>query len=388
MKKLLALLLSVITIFSLAACSDQEDDDDDDRKTSKKKPTVQQNIQITPLEAPDAEPTDEEISLLYNYYDLCSEIANMTDSGYEQDYLQSIHQRLLDMEDVDRWLQTDFAKNLLENDFHADMEVDRQTLLRKFARLDDVLLSYERTVYTDNLGNLIQDEGERTFWHYDTDGTLNRIDNEDFHRGVFAHNPEIFEFRIEYNAEGQPVCKRYYSYDDQIVYMVIYNYDENNRIVSEEQRHNTSSRFVYYAYDEDGRLSQLLWDDYERHTLDYVYDESGNLVKETYSTLRLNYYQTEYYLVEQSVREYTYDNNGQRVGGSFTELNYSALNGDEVLSGTLTFLYDSDGRILQEVREYGPLVIRPGQENEVTKIHDISSETYEYTYGTYYAFSN
>lgn len=386
MKKLLAILLSIATLFSLAACN-QEDDDDDDRKSTKKH-SVNEPVEIVIPEPPNAEPSDEEISLLYDYYYLCCEIEDMLSDAYDQDYLHSMYQRLLDMKDVDRWLQTDFAKNLLEEEFHSDLEVDRRTLLGRFSVTEDTLLSYHRTSYTDNLGNITQDDSYGAYWFYDENGEVIRIENEKFLRGVFAHAPEDSAFRMEYNEDGQPVCKRYYSADDQIYYMAIYNYDENDRIVSEEHRHNTSSKYFYYTYDDQGRLSQILWDTYNRYTLDYVYDDNGNLVKETYSIQSLNYSRTEYYLLEQSVREYTYDQNGRRIGGSFSEIDYGISdNIDEILSGELTFTYDDQGRILSETREYGPRIIRPGEDSEKTQAYHISSETFEYTYGDYIRYT-
>jgi len=385
MKKLLAILLSLATLFSLAACSDQ--DDDDDRKSSKTKNTAHPSVEVVIPESSDAEPSDEEISLLYDYYYLCCDMKSMTFGDYDQDYLHSMYQRLLDMKDVDRWLQTDYAKALLEKEFSSDLEVDRQTLLGRFSVTEDTLLSYHRTSYTDNLGNVTEDDSYGTYWHYDENGEVLRIENEKFLWGVFAHAPEDYTFRMEYNEEGQPVCKRYYSSDGQIYYMVIYNY-ENDRVVSEEHRYNTSSEYFYYSYDEAGRLSQILWDTYDRYTLDYAYDDNGNLVKETYSIQTLNYSRTEYYLLEQSVREYTYDQNGKRVGGSFSEIDYGINGIDEILSGELTFTYDNQGRILSETREYGPRIIRPGEDNEKTQAYKFSSETFGYTYGDYIRYTH
>lgn len=389
MKKLLALLLSVITVFSLAACSNQDDDDDDDRK-SEKKPATQHNAEVVPFEEEQlpAEPTAEEQDALRQYYYLCQQLFYL-ETDVSQERLQSLYQQLLDAESLDHWIHSEYGKTFYENEFgNPDIITDRQTLLNKFTVMDDVLLHYRKAAWTDNLGNLNTRDSGNTFWDYNADGEVCRIQNESFYIGDFGYRASDLRFDVEYDAEGKPLCKRYYLDNDSILYMVVYTYNENGLLTEEEYRQNTSSEYVYHTYDENGRLIQTTWKNIFHYALDYTYDEAGRLASETitvYSTRSVNKTQ---FPTSRKVRTYTYDEQGNLQGGTFSETEYynTGKNISSILDGQLSFEHDENGRLLTETRTYNSKVTYPDKDSGKTIPHTVSSETYEYTYGTYYIY--
>lgn len=387
MKKLLAILLCIATLFCFAACS--EEDDDDDRKPSKKKPN-KNNVEIVLPEKNEeelpAEPTEEERDRLYQYYYLCSQCQDLS-GDLSQDQLQNLYRQLQEAEDLDRWIGSEYVENLYKNEFgEEDIIIDRQTLLNKFSLLEDVLLHYRRASWSDNLGNTETREHGDTFWDYDANGEVCRIRNEKVYMGDFGFRPSDFRFDMEYDADGKPLCKRYYLDNGDVLYMVVYAYNENGQCISEEYRSNTNSEFVYFTYDENGRLAQSAWKNIFEYTIDYAYDEEGRLIKETLTEFSSRSINKTLFPTMQKVREYTYDDNGHLQGGAFSEIDYYNIGEDisGILDGTLSFVTDEEGRILSETRTYNPKVTYPGKSNSQTIPHTVSSETYEYTYGTYY----
>lgn len=387
MKKLLAILLCIATLFCFVACS--EEDDDDDRKSSKR-PGIEQEKEdddiVLPAPKP-AEPTEEDLENLRQYYYLCYQCQDISNISQEQK--ENLYRQLVEAASLDYWLSTEYATELFVQEFNdPDLVTDRQTLLNKFVILDNVLLHYRRASHTDNLGNVNTNDHGDTFWEYDENGNVCRLQNAKYYLGDFCAYAYDNYFTTEYDTDGKILNQRYYLIDGTVFVMVIYNYDENDRLISEEHRQNTTSRFVYYSYDENGRLAQISWENLLNYTLDYAYDDQGRLIQETFTEwVRGGFLSSdERYPSSQNIREYRYDAKGVRCDGSFSEIEYYN-HGESIgtlISGTLSFEYDNEGRLMTETRTYNPKRLNIGSSIEETVPHTVNSETYEYTYGTYY----
>lgn len=420
MKKLLAILLCMATLFSLAACGEKEEESSRRKNKEKEK----SNLEILP-NAPVAGnyeensyeentyeeddytpdyPTEEEYALLNEYLRICHDLYYYSNSHISaevtpgefvsgNDALLYYHNRLQQMEAVDRWLNTAYIQNL--DYYSSEIPIDRQTVLSGFSFVEDVVLSYICTRKEDNLGNVQYHSANNSIqqvatWEYSPDGQLNRINYEDTQITPIHYFTDDQRFEIEYDDKGRISCKKYFNIYDAVAFLLVYSYNEADQLVSVEQRYNTTSNFYEFSYDESGRLAQIRWENVFTYTIDYTYDQQGLLIEErlgewtTYSSIFAPESNFDY-LLSENIHAYTYDEKGNLTTGTFTKLHYYSYgeNISNSTTDTVSYTLDNQGRVLKEEITYGPTVSHPGQDIETSTPSATCSKTFEYIYGTY-----
>ncbi|MCD7752493.1 MAG: hypothetical protein LUI10_12305, partial [Lachnospiraceae bacterium] len=172
-----------------------------------------------------------------------------------------------------------------------------------------------------------------------------------------------------------------------------YTYDESNLLLSSFVEHYRDGSFTYQetkAYD-DGRLINQEYkypsDDSLGYNIEYMYDEDGNLIKETWSGREARVLEYRYengLLVEictvagysnASTIYYTYDESGNLL----SQLDVGQNDSSHVL---FEYTYDEDGNVLtkSESMDIGKYSITKDWENVYVYNNGQLIEMYEYFY--------
>jgi YD repeat-containing protein len=293
-----------------------------------------------------------------------------------------------------------------------------------------ILLSdaYVHSYEYDSKGNVaarITPNGAVIHYTYDN---LNRLIN------ITYPNPNGYTVSYTYDAHGNRTSmtdphgttEYYYDWLNRLVYiyypnasyLLIYNYDRSGKLISityPDQNQTT----INYTYDTDGRLYTVV---YPSGTVSYTYDNnSNNLIQKTlpngvyttytYDTAKritntVNYqsnglpisgYQYTYDANSNITKEvettstgaitknYTYDNLNRLTNASYSDGTYETYTYDsmgnrltmQTSTGTTTYVYDSDNRLIQAGTTYY-FYDRNG--NLIQKISPSKTETYQYDY--------
>ncbi|MDE5598820.1 MAG: hypothetical protein K2J04_13450, partial [Lachnospiraceae bacterium] len=165
------------------------------------------------------------------------------------------------------------------------------------------------------------EEGKSKYTHYDGYGNITEIyeyeyDENDRMIKIVRYNGNgtvNYAQEHEYDENGNEIKFVDYNGDGSIDWMSEYEYDEN-------------SRKIYYRHESDGIVTE---------TRENKYDEDGNIIKE----IRTFYDSDTRQEKSQTIQEYTYDGNGNRIG-------YAINRYDEEEAYSLLWerKYDKDGR--------------------------------------------
>jgi len=144
-----------------------------------------------------------------------------------------------------------------------------------------------------------------------------------------------------YNEKGLLIEKKESGSSNGII---TYEYDENDRLLSERDTNNYGYSQVNYFYNDDGLVERELYssdstsiDENIGSDISYVLDDNGHVIKKTkISDLWPN---------EPSVFEYEYDENGIQIQETETHYEGSKIDSQYIL----TKMYDSSGRLIREL---------------------------------------
>ena len=140
------------------------------------------------------------------------------------------------------------------------------------AQIDFVEMRYDERgnqVY----GWVVSVEGEFT------DGAFEYNEQNQMIRATYLEGPSGDVF-YEYDAKGNQIKETYYDQNKLSVYIIIREYNDQNRVIS-EQHYNvdgTLTQKVTWEYDEDGRERQNLYDSNGELDSYAIYDENGSKI--------------------------------------------------------------------------------------------------------------
>ena len=241
------------------------------------------------------------------------------------------------------------GKNIEETDYDKDDKIVRQVEIKydaagreaKWECYDEHGRCSIQRIYTrDEHGRLIQydeyHDGYTTKEEYERDENGNTI--KSVHYDSDGNITKIYEY--EYDEMGREIkCVRYDD-DETVAYWHEYEYDKSGNEIR-SRSYNSTGNFEYCTverkYDENGRKIYYCHKDNDIITekQENEYDEDGNIIRE----IRTSYDSDTGQKQSQTIDEYTYDDNGNRVGYA----NYH--DGEEE---TYSFLwereYDENGR--------------------------------------------
>lgn len=427
MKKLLSLLLALVMIMSLCACTELEADDDDDREEVVQKEDDKKDdkenigneddqdvLQPTaPTEpAAPAEPTAEELEVLSDYRlivaKLNSYIEDETilydpsdfdlegDCLHGKEALAALYALLQDMDAVDKWAGTEYAND-------ESVNWNRQEVLDSFTILENVKLKYTKTD-VDNLGN---NKGtiQLNRWYYYENGQIKQITNEEdtvrIHVGTGHTNYVNYASgEREYDAEGRLTKITRYN-GEEIVEICRFTYDDQGKLIKQEVQDNTSVWEINdFTYDEAGRLVRFTMPfGYSDQIVEmaYIYNEDGTLAAEQKNTYVTNDNGEKFIKTRYSM-EYEYDAAGKLAAGTYKEQTY--LETFNLSVGTVAtrlwqekvdryvYTYDADGRIVTETGTIGGLEFyKEDGTSDGTVPSSVATTTYQTVYGDYYIYN-
>ncbi len=213
------------------------------------------------------------------------------------------------------------------------------------------------TVYC--LSEVRQSRNGEEMWtqhEYEYDECGNIICSTRYYASFVGYDPDVIQY--EYDDRGNMTrCNDFYS-------DTFYTYDENDRILTEEERsHNgLTTRCYTYRYDEAGRLTyqnetRNSWGEVTVYETINTYDEKGNLVKK----------ETNFSGEPGRIEISTYDEKNQLIK---KESFYQGT-----LCETVTYTYDRAGRLLHYKEE---LYNTPERATEIYRMYDFRGNEISY----------
>lgn len=423
MKKLIALLLALITALSLAACSsenpyeeyenifellddgeydkaialieemkDPEDGEKDSQDTDESAGSPDNNSSGDNGPVNSEEP-DEDTKALLNLYNSIAYALSAYDpdttfyiytpeagSLYGQNALKYCYETLQELESLDKWLAQGYADE--------NVNPDRLALLTGFSQVPDVLLTATITT-EDQLGNV--DTKGANVWRYDAGGRITVYTPD-----AFAPYGELYDlygyrgynYEHSYDEQGRVASiKIIWPVTDELCCVVTPTYDANGRKTAESLKTNSGTVTYTYSYDNQGRLVRIHIpvSDSVYRTLTYSYDAAGNLQKKIWTE-----YTSSDRMYASTTTEYTWK--AGTCSATVTNTNWNAISQDSgsysysVASeavDTVTYEYEN-GHVVREITEYGATVYTDGRE---TRQPGVISRTLEFVYGDYYVYS-
>lgn len=385
MKKVLAILLCIVMMLSMAACGGNQGNTEN--------PNNNQGNAGVSNEQPKGEPTEEEQRAIGNYVAALEALDKFAETGswanlsfdcqqfgveYEGDnYIiegaaaaEKYYELISNLGAMDKWVGTEYA-------IGETVNWDRQSVLDSFKIYKDVKLT-ENYTYYDPVGNT--EDGEIA-WHYNTDGKLEQVRwdstiGEKYHLYSFVFDPiEIDPLHLmmdEYDHRAEPVVGA----DGKVTEVKIigggetmylanltygsngkasaatvtaadgdkgtltYSYNDQSQLVEVSFSSNGLTGNVYYA-EENG--SRCLYGS-DSFTYTYTYNTDGTVATKTYA----GYSQWSTDPVHSVVTEYSYDTTGN-LTGAISKSNYNLQPSSSndypfVFTDTYTFTCDEQGR--------------------------------------------
>lgn len=330
MKKIIAIILSIVMLLSLAACGGNDS----------AAPSAEKGVFAENKKAPKGEPTEEELEQIRRYCIIMDNLGNLERGGevlfyYEkfgmdaevpmemgQKALSLLYEQLTQLEAVDKWAGTQWADD-------PSINWDRQAVLDSFTVIEDVLLAETKT-NIDFVGNP-EDTSLETRWDYDVNGRLCRSGT---YGAIEGHNDFWYYDSFTQQLESNPAAvwhAPHYYYDDQgRIEKIEYGSGEDveavmrftytgDRVASTQTVHAYGKEGnAVYTYDAQGYLAQIEYTEEEekyKRIYHYEYDGRGNVLSEHLETYRWDYYDDVYVLSDELLTTYTYDDSGVPTDG-------------------------------------------------------------------------
>lgn len=407
MKKLIAFALTMIMVTGIYVCSDENVilAATEETNGALHGDTTPATVRATGV------PTDEERKLLGRYYTIAVQLQQQNIS---REQMREYYLELQGMEAVDPWIGTEYASGTYlrkkaytreRADGDASLILDRQTLLNLFVVLEDVPV-YINCETTNLLGTVSRDTAERktdaNMWEYYRDGKIaSQKENGNRHH-ITLVNSETFpqlsgnKNQYQYDSQGRLQCVRYLNRNGEEVLLHSYVYGETGKLVREVLKGENGESTVLHQYDENGRLLQSFLEvsDTENRSIDYIYNEKGQLIREEMTVYGV-FHRMQSRIEKKQIREYTYDASGRCIDSAYIHQVWGATCRNEenyVFTESVdlyTYTYDTQGRIVSETVIPGDTIYCHG--DHIGKIAHKAEQTrivYTYIYGDYCYFFN
>lgn len=417
MKKLLAVLLCIAMMLSLAACGGDEGKDetpdmgennvqigDTNNENNETDPTQETTLPAQPtaedweaidryrylLEKLEGYEKNQDISLTYEKIGIESEKHSV--SGVEA--LGICYDLISKLDAVDKWIGTDYI----------DEKYDRQTVLGRFVVVEDVLLT-EKHTREDHLGNT--ENGREREWVYNADGTLRSspvsyISDNDVERPwenrslveQIGSNPCCVPFRggfYVYDENGR-IEKIEYKYSEDGEIYAVGKFTYNGDLITQGSVINTDGQedTVSYTYNSDNQLTEMTAIHGKaryrmKYVFSYEYTDQGQVAKETVEISQEDYYnENSYEFFSRFVITYTYDANGFRSAAT-SKYTRNWNRGTATATDEFTYTCDDQGRVVSVKIDCGDTV--QDDTGEVVWTEDQPVYKAAITYGNYYIYN-
>lgn len=387
MRKIITLILAIVSALSLCACGGEESNGGGNKIVLR-------------------EPTEEEYEMIDEYTAILSELDDYIEGGsisfieydektaeekkwYGIDALGRYYKRLQELKDIDKWIGTEYCEETRTC----------QNILDSFKVIKDVKISATQNEY-DRLGKLVDEINNHT-WNYDENGTVIYDPTGDMRvNSVWNSVSDAGDdfARLEVYDDAGKVTEIQYFYDNLSISDIrngehepamisTPTFDSQGRIISELVKASESDISVSYAYDSTGRIikvesveKMLLEETVYTTTSIYTYNEAGALIKMECSKIRdwkdtrLDTYGKS---TDSSVEEFFYDDEGCLVSSIYCKYysneqkGYIPVINQERERKTITYKTDKKGRVIEEQYE----------------TENLTTYKTVYTYGDYYIYS-
>lgn len=268
---------------------------------------------------------------------------------------------------------------------YSDYEAAKEFLSR-ITCVEDVLLRIDEVSY-DYLGNVSEYEGVEEY-KYDEFGRIVLAEYDTSNIEEMRYDSWYDTFGYEYDADGNVVSTKIYTYEGGDVDALITPYYENGVLVSEDVRCADGRTFtVIYIYDDLGRLQYWVREEENCITSGtYTYNDMGLVEDELVICSYYDSWSGEYVLDDAFLKSYVYDEKGNPVKMVYNKQedydNYNAYYW-RTSTDNYDFIYDDNGRMIAMVIIYGEDVY--GYDGSTALPNKINSE-YNFVYGNYYFF--
>ena len=366
-KKLIALLLALVMILSIAACSektDKKDDQNNDEKTTASTEEVKDAVVKQALALID----DGDIQ---GAYDLLWAIDNRNEEQEE------MFKKFVWVKTEETHVQDGNTIYSLKSSYNLDgylvscdvVSEDDNTSEKMVYDKDNNLLSYKEgshnIVHTyDQKGNMLTSKyGEHIteeFTYY-SNGQLKSYtyktpDNAAVLYSIYG--PQLFT--VPYDKNGNVLSKKRVSNNgEESWHETIYTYDKNGNVLTEDYTDSSGDWYKYvYSYDNKGNLLTVVATNVyvggqgERtsYTTTYTYDKNNNVLTEHTSSSD-GTWTKKVYTYDKSgnvLTETDTDNNGKNITITNTYDKNSNILKTESSESTTTYSYDKNGNKLSQ----------------------------------------
>ncbi len=348
------------------------------------------------------DPQEEDYELVNRYQNIAYQLNDYKPDSYfgiwveetekslnDNAALAYCYEQLQELEGVDQWLDHEYFSYLKED----GVPTDRLALLDRFTIVENQLLS-STSKTKDNMGNEI--ENDYGAWYYDENGTLVK-----YYKSWDAPNANWEDllsvsgyFRYTYNDAGVITETKVTNQDNtNVEALIVPAYDEAGNLISETITDNYGTYTSQYTYDANGNRIQMDFaDDWSTYTVYYTYDAEGRLTqKDVCDNSTINYNGEDMPFVRgRKTTVNTYDASGNLVSAVVTDVDYNwNISSGEITTeewgkrvDTVSYTYDAEGRLVQEVWQYGNMEYTNGD----VSVSPYSNRTIDYTYGDFYIF--
>lgn len=414
MKKMVAIILTMATVFCLCACGQEGQTVppmEEDKYISFEQTTESELIETTEASLP----SEEEIKTLRSYAQIWlffNGITSDTEYADKQDALKEYYDQLarLDYSVIDQWKNTEYATGeaLGVDNFYivtyGEIDWDYASYLARVTVVPDVKLTISRTTI-DRMGNAeCYDDPGDPVWHYNEDGSVASQDYSYYFEISHRFEDDIFCANgnsggngnsFAYDESGKLSKITYFDGYGKIDRIRTFIYNEAGQIIQENVKSNNLEFDYFYTYDSDGRPEKISWDGQGKNIgycygidMVYHYDSQGRVVKE-----EKNLYGYNGAISEKYIMEYTYDSNGKKASATYTAQEWTSNGKGENNHPFVeqidqhTYVYDQQGRLVTDTIVYGNRYYcdesRYGQ--EIGK-PQFAEAVYEIIYGDYYIY--
>ncbi len=297
-KRLLAILLCLAMLLSLAACGQDGDNSNTKPQPNKEKPKVE-------TLSPDAEPTDEEWYQIRKYNGIADALNHFEDEKsfkyfdsennvkyYGQEALAFCYEQLQQLSELEKWNNTKWAADY-------GVSIDCQSLMERFTVSQMIKETY--TEY-DKLGN-VSEPSDGGLWVYDTEGRLVSAQPSYFWDTLLNETSLLaftesgirytsaLQLNYIYNEDGTIEKYQQVDSDGTIQVLITPEYDANGMMVSataidSRNINYTTEPSLSFTYDAQGRYAKVTYteensynDTKTTNTWDFSYDDEGKILK-------------------------------------------------------------------------------------------------------------
>lgn len=410
MKKLIAMILALAAVFSLTACGG---DAENSGETQVQDATGGANAVVIPEEdtepqettpeetKPLTPPTEEEVAALQEYAKVLAALKEYEETGKvtvageskepTNEQIKQYYTIVANAVVVDKFAGSEYAAEY-------DIEWDRQTVLKNFAVLENVLVGYSLN------GDMSTAEAYGKEWEYHSSGKLLMIKPQGMVSGKnvpissvgmnyywpVENDPVEFSSSVNYSFDdsGKITAVKYSSFANGVAFYDDAGRMEKIRVTVQHPEKGAKEFDINYRYNEQGQVVEIktfayfnVWVqeiDQIRNQMVYTYDydEKGNLTRAESKLVSIA--DPDDY-TWRTVRQYTYAPDGKQI----TAVETIQYENGNTCTDQLTYKLDAAGNKESLSVVSGNWVDSNGA---VIKNRETETGTYEFIYGDIYIY--